>query len=87
MYPSIGVVLVYLNAAAGVLEPVREGIGNRLDEGTWDPANPVIIWTDGRPPSLGIREDLSICVVQKASQLTVSSFLTTSKMSLRRKES
>ena len=50
---------------AAISELVCEGVGNRLDEGTWDPANPVVVWMDGRPPSL--RKHISIAYQGLAS--------------------
>ena len=52
MYPSVGVVLIDLYATTCIPQLVSESIGYRLDEGTWFSANPVILWTNGRPPSL-----------------------------------
>ena len=80
------VVLEYVDLVTTIPQLVCESVGNGLHEGARDPADGVVVRTDGRPPALQTCQTCST-LFRKDCVLTVSSFFTTSRMSFLRKES
>lgn len=80
------VVLIDMHPVSAILELVCKSVGNGFDEGTRNPANCIVVWTDGRPPALQTCQ-IGSAIFCKGHVLTVSSFFTTSRMSFLRKES